>query len=515
MAKKIFKVFILSLLFGLLFIPCSNAASGKKIVCAIGQEPTSIDQSLIYLGGDYLAVANWGERLIEKTPDGKLVPGLVTSWKFSSDGKTIDFTLRKGVKFHTGDPLTAKDIVFSYDRVMAKNKSMPIFLRKMDRIEVIDDYSFKIHFKEPDVTFIPMQGIAYITSKDYYERVGEDKFTHEPVGTGAYKLVKYVPGEYVDLEAFDDYWGGKPSVEKARFLFVTEDMTRVAQLKAGEVDMLGSIPYSLIEDLEKTTGIKLMRGEPGHPTPTIQFNNSNPKVPWYDRRVRLAMAHAIDYNTIIQNLLLGIPSRRASVAPWELGYDPDLKSYEHNPEKAKKLLAEAGYPNGFKLTLYYLITGTVPMMNQVAETVAAYFEAVGIRTQLRGMDPAAFSANRRTAKAKEGSNVEYVGLDSRGAIMGGVHPLQFIDANYGTNGAFSPYTNPQWDKYADIARVSLGDREKQHEALKAGIKILCEDVAYIPLYNYVPVYAMQDYVEFKPMIRHPFEMIILKNADIK
>jgi peptide/nickel transport system substrate-binding protein len=515
MGKRIFKIFILFLLIGLPFIPCSNAASGKQFVCAIGQEPTSIDQSLIYLGADYIAVMNWGERLIEKTPDGELVPGLATSWKFSPDGKTIDFTVRKGVKFHSGDPLTSKDVQFSFKRAMTVNKSMPIFMKKVDRVEIIDDYRFKVHFKEPDVTFIPQQGLASIVSKSYYDRVGEDEFTHHPVGTGAYKVVKYVPGAYVDIEAFDDYWGGKPSIENARVLFITEDMTRVAKLKAGEADMLGSIPYSLIKDLEKTPGIKLLKGVPGHPTPTIQFNNSNPKVAWYDKRVRLAMAQAINYDAIINDLLLGIPGRRAALAPWEVGYDPDLKPYEYNPENAKKLLAEAGYADGFDLTLYYLITGTVPMMDQVAEAVASYFNAVGIKTQLRGMDSAAFSANRRAAKAKEGPNVKYVGLDSRGAIMGGVHPLQFLEANYGTNGAFSPYTNPEWDKFSDMARVAINDRKTQDEALKAAIKVLYNDVAYIPLYNYVPVYAMKDYVEYDIMKHHPFELILLKNAHIK
>jgi peptide/nickel transport system substrate-binding protein len=516
MRKNLLMSLIIFSIIGLLFIPCSNAASGKKIIVAIGQEPTSIDQSLIYVGADYIAVMNWGERLIEKTSEGELVPGLATSWKISPDGKTIDFTLRKGVKFHTGDPFTANDVKFSYERALSKkNPTMAIFLRRVDRVEIIDDYRVKIHFKEPEVAFIPNQGYACIVSKSYYDRVGEDTFTHNPVGTGAYKFVKYVPGEYIDIEAFDDYWGGKPSIEKARFLFVTEDMTRVSKLKAGEVDLLGSIPYSLVPDLEKTPGIKLIRGVPGHPTPQIQFNNLNPKVPWHDRRVRLAMAHAINYDAIINKLLLGIPKRYACLAPWEIGYDPNLKAYDYNPELSKKLLTEAGYPNGFDFTLYYLITGTVPMMDQVAETVASYFEAVGIRTKLRGLETGAFQANRRGAMANKGSDIVYVGLDSRGAAAGGVSPVSFIGSNFETNGGFSVFSNPEFDKYMDIARSSITDIKKQGEAIKAAAQVLYDDCARIPLYSYVPIYAMKENVDFKPMKRHPFEMILLKNATIR
>jgi len=222
-----------------------------------------------------------------------------------------------------------------------------------------------------------------------------------------------------------------------------------------------------------------------------------------------------DYNSIIKNVLLGIPERYACLAPWEVGYDPDLEPYEYNPEKAKKLLAEAGYADGFDLTLYYLITGTMPMMNQVAETVAAYFNTVGIRTQLRGLEAAAFSANRRAAKAKEGSDVVYVGLDSRGAGAGGVTPVSFIGSNYITNGPFSPYTNPEFDKYMDIASTSITDVKKRHEAIKAADKILFDDAGRIPIYNFVPIYAMKENIDFKPMKKHPFEMILLKNTTIK
>ena len=268
----------------------------------------------------------------------------------------------------------------------------------------------------------------------------------------------------------------------------------------------------MIRDLEKTPGIKLIKSISGHPTPTIQINNLNPKVPWHDRRVRLAMALAINYDAIINDMLLGMVKRYAGLAPWEVGYDPDLKPYSYDPKKAKELLVEAGYQNGFDLPLNYLTTGRVPMINETVEAIAAYFKAVGIRTQLTGQEAAAFNARRRASKGPE---AVYVGLDSNGAIAGGVHPIQFIDTNYNTKGAFSVYSNPEFDRLMDEARIAINDRKKEHEAIKGGMKVLYDDAARISLYSYDPVFAAKANVDFLPMKRHPFEMVLIKNMTVK
>jgi peptide/nickel transport system substrate-binding protein len=485
------------------------SAPASRLTVATGQEPSSIDQSLAGVGGDYTIVENYGEYLIQRTPNGDLKPGLAASWKVSPDGKIVEFTLRKGVKFHSGDAFTAKDVEFSFERGRAKNQTVKTRLRSVDRFEVVDDFRFKIYFKAPDVTFIPGRAAAMIVSKTYYDKVGEEKFVRNPVGTGPYKFASYTPGESIDIERFDGYWGEKPSVKEARFIFVAEDITRVAKLKTKEVDMITTCPYPLVSDLEKTPNLKIVRLATNHPSPSVVFANRNPKTPWHDKRVRMAMAHAINYDSILKNVFHGIPNRYPFLAPYELGYDPQLKPYTYDPQRAKKLLAEAGYPNGFDLNFYWIVTGRFPF-KEAAEAIASYFEAVGIRTKLIGEEPMKNLSRHRSSKTPE---AEYVGLFSHGRA-GGVDPTQFMDLMLGSEGGFSVYSNPQFDKIVEEAKAVVEDK-KRAVLIKKAVAIAYEDVAAIPLCNAVMVYAMQQNIDFKPTQKHYMELVMVKDVTIK
>jgi peptide/nickel transport system substrate-binding protein len=496
---------------GLLVTSFVYSAPAKKFTIAISQEPTTMDHSLGWTGPDYAILDNWAEYLIAKAPNAELKPGLASSWKASPDGKEIEFILRKGVKFHSGDPLTAKDVLFSFERGIAKNSGVKTRLRSMERFEIIDDYRFKIHFKAPDVTFIPNRaGGVGICSKTYFDRVGEEAFSKQPAGTGPYKFVRYLSGDYVDLERFEDYWGEKPSVREARFYFVPEDTTRIAKLKAGEADLVNNCPYPSVMDVEKTSGLKVVTLGTNHPTVSVLFSNRNPNTPWHHRKVRLAMAYAIDCNAIVKNVLHGLPNRWVFLAPHELGYDPDLKPYPYDPKRARELLAEAGYPKGFDLRLYWVITGEIPMTRETAEALASYFEAVGIRTKLVGEEYAAAYARRRASKGPE---VEYVAVTGHGRA-GSPDATYYIDLFFGADAAFSVYFNPELEKVNAEGRATVNDA-KRAELIKKAVRIIHEDVATIPIFNPVSVYAMKRNIDFTPTQGIVHNLVLLKDVAVK
>jgi peptide/nickel transport system substrate-binding protein len=445
---------------------------------------------------------------VYRETSGKVVPG-VASWKSSPDGKKIEFTLKKGVKFHSGDLLTTKDILFGYERGKAKSSGVRTGIESVDRIEIVDDYRFNVYFKQPDVFYIPLLGSIPIISKSYYDKVGEDVFNRQPVGTGPYKVVAYRPGEYVDIERFEEYWGKKPPVQKARIYFIGEDTTRISKLKAGEADLISAVPFTEVRDLEKATDFKIVKLATNHPTRSILFGANNPKMPWYDKRVRLAMALAIDCNAIIHTLN-DVPIHLAALAPNELGYDPTIKPYAYDPKKAKALLAEAGYPNGFDVKFYYGIAGRVSMQQEIAEGVAGYWEAVGIRTKLLGEETAASLARRRTAQKPD---AEYVALYTA-SYAGGADPTQPLNFYFSSVSANPVYTTPEITKVIADGRSTMDDK-KRAELIKKAVKLIYDDVGIIPIINAVSVYGMKKNVVFTPTKGVNFDFLFVKDMALK
>lgn len=493
----------------LFLVQYASAEPARKLIVAVAQEPTSMDQSLSSAGPDAIVIENWGEYLVYRAQNGELKPGIASAWKVSPDGRVIEFTLRKGIKFHSGDPLTMKDIEFSYDRA-AKNPLAKTRLRLMEKLEVVDDLHFRIHLKTPDVGFIPNRGGAAIVSKGYYDRVGEDKFVRNPVGTGPYKFVSYAPGEYVDIERFEDYWGENPSVKEARFYFVPEETTRIARLKAGEVDLINQCPYTSLKEIERTPGLKIVRLSTKHPTVSLIFQNRNPNTPWYDRRVRLAMAYAIDRDAILKNVLQSIPDRWAFLSPQELGFDPTLKEYPYDPKGARDLLRQAGYPKGFDLKLYWRMTASHPMARETAEAVASYLEAVGIRTRLIGEENMPALARLRAAKSPE---AEYVAVFAHGRA-GGPDPSIYLDYFFSKDGSFSVYSNDIVEKLIAEAKATVNDA-KRSELIKKAVTTIHEDVAGVPIFSTVSLYAMRNNIDFSPTQKYAIDLFLIKDVTIK
>ena len=492
----------------LLSVQVSSAAAPKKLLVAVTNEPTNMDPCLGIAGNDLTITQNFAEYLIYKAPSGDLKPGLATSWKMSPDGMKVAFTLRKGVKFHTGDPLTVQDVEFSFKRAM-QDPVKKARLGTLQGVEVVDSTRFNILFKEPDATFIPNGGNVMIVSKNYYDKVGEDAFIKTPIGTGPYKFVSYSPGEYVDMERFEGYWGQKPQVKEARFFFITEDTTRTSKLKAGEVDIIATCPFAEVREFEKSAEFKVIRYEVNSPNKAVAFANRNPNAPWSKKSVRLALAYAIDWKSIIDTVLYGIPNHLMYLSPTDLGYDPGIKPYPYDPKKAKEMLAQAGYPNGFELPLYFG-TGRSSGDREISEAVAGYFEAVGVRTKLIPEEHAAMRARVRSAKT---ASAIYVGMVNAG-MSGTADASYTLNLFLSSEGSNSVYSNPELDKIAREAKATVNDK-KRAELLRKAQRILYEDVAVIPICSIVQHYVVKKNVNFVPTKKFQFDIVLVKDVTIK
>src|SRR5256884_8327676 len=234
--------------------------------------------------------------MLKALPGNPLAPALAESWAVSPDGLTYEFVLRRGVKFHTGAPVTAEDVKFSFERYRGSaNKTLK---ERIAAVETPDPGRVRFRLKQPWPDFVMFYSIAtgagWIVPKKYVEKVGEDGFKKAPIGAGPYRFVSFTPGVELVLEAFDQYWRRTPSVKRLVFRAIPDDTTRLAALKRGEVDIAYAFFGPVAEEVRRTPGLTLRATVVPTPFWVYFADQWDPKSPWHDRRVRLAANHALD-----------------------------------------------------------------------------------------------------------------------------------------------------------------------------------------------------------------------------
>ena len=479
--------------------PTLTVSADRPLIIAAGQEPDTMDptatrdSSTVFpiLGGNENR-ANVFEPLILTPKGAPLQPNLAQSWSILDGGKVIEFKLRPHVLFHSGDPLTAADVVFSQERMVEKSPQYRNWMRRVVRVEAVDDRTVRFVFSSPDATFFTRAGP--IASKAYYDRVGEAEFTARPMGTGAYKFVGRKLGQYLDLEAFDQYHDGplgKPQIRRVRYVFVPDTAARLAMLRSGEADIVIDTPFHAVDQVKKL-GFETVQVA-AIPTVIVQFANRNKNTPWSDPRVRRAMAHAIDADSIVAKVLYGIPKRYAALAPGELGYDPDLQPYPYDPERARELLAAAGYPHGFSMPLYYWI-GSFEGVKETAEAVTLNLLAVGIKADVRGLDGARILELLR--KTNVDDTVEYVGVMPI-PMAHTPEPSFALMSVFLSHSAMAPYANPRLDTIITEAMSELEPEDRAVDIARA-YRVLHEDVGAIPIWAAVKTLAMRPGIHYVP-----------------
>jgi peptide/nickel transport system substrate-binding protein len=330
------------------------------------------------------------DALVKFAPGTAQGKSLAEAWSVSKDGLVYEFVLRKGVKFHNGDPMTAEDVKFSFERY--RGAAAKLLKDRVASVEIADPYKVRFHLKKPWLDFMtffatPATGAAWIVPKKYVEKVGDEGFKKAPVGAGPYKFVSFKPGVELVLEANESYWRKPPVVKTLVFRVIPDESTRLAALKRGEVDIAYSITGALAEELKQTQKLKLVPTYFTFATWVLFSDQWDPKSPWHDRRVRLAANLAIDRQAINQAAYLGLAKPALSFVPSGMDYFWAPPPYPYDPAKAKALLAEAGYPNGFESGG---LVGESIYGSAIGEPVTNYLQAVGIRTRLRLLERAAF-----------------------------------------------------------------------------------------------------------------------------
>ncbi len=413
------------------------------------------------------------DALVKPMPGSALAPSLASAWTESVDGLSYDFHLRPGLAFHNGDPCTADDVKFSYERY--KGVGVAELRTKIKAVTVVSARQVRFTLHEPWPDFLiyyatPATGASWIVPKRYTERIGSERFKERPVGAGPYRFIDFRPGVEVVLEANPSYWRKRPSVERLVFKSVPDATTRVAMLKRREADVAYALFGPLGEEIRRDPTLKL---EPvvSLATQWVVFTSRqyDPKSPWFDRRVRLAANHAIDRRAINEAESLGYSVPSGNIIPRGFDGALTLPAYPYDPKKARQLLAEAGRAGGFDAGEFAIDS----VFSGLGEAIVNDLAAVGIRATLRPRDRAADQAAHR--------DHTYTGLalQTSAAFGSAATRLGTFAASTGTQ---SWIKDPQIDAwYAEQGRER---NRQQREALLHRIQQkLYDDVRFIPIWE--------------------------------
>ncbi len=389
------------------------------------------------------------EPLVLMDAAGNPAPGLATSWT-AEGADTWRLNLRKGVTFHDGHPFTAADVKFTLDYVIAPNSLYGSKARvsQITNVDIIDDFSVRIKTKGPFPTLINGLNNVAIEPKHYVEAVGRDKMTAAPIGTGPFKLAKWVPGDRIEFTANDSYWGGKPAASNLVIRQVPEGSTRVATLLAKEVAISEELPIDLLSTVDESKDAAVVAVES---TVGLLLTFDTRKPPFNDARVRQAMNLAIDKQAILERLLMG----RGTVLQGQMltsntfGFNPDVKAFPYDPEKAKKLLAEAGYPKGFK-TAITTRSGKYLADVEICNVCAAMFAEIGVETAVNVVEQGVFS---KMTTAMDMGPMHMVGWYSLG-------DADFATVWFTEGGKRAFWKNDEFEKLFVDARSTVDDKAR-------------------------------------------------------
>lgn len=440
------------------------------VIFAQGADITSLDP---HIGKETPAITVHGQifnSLVATDENMEIKPSIAKSWEMLSD-TSYEFKLRDDVKFHDGSLLTAEDVKFSLDRAVASSY-VSYIVNFIESVEVVDEYTVVVNTNEPYAPILMnlAHPSAAIVSKAITEADPEGIKT-KPIGTGPYKLVEWKQGEYAKLEANLDYFEGEPKTKYVTMKVIPEPAQRTIALETGEIDVAYDISANDLAKIEENEDLKLLEA----PSLSSWFLQFNIKHKYFDNpKVRQAIRYAIDYQDIVDNILYGSGKIAGSIIPpVSFGYQ-DVDVIEYNKEKAKELLTEAGYPDGFDATLY---VNDNQVRKEICQVIQSQLKEIGINVEVKVLEFATF-----IDKANQGEpDMGFYGWTTSTADADYTYYPLLHSSQHGAPGNRSFIANDEIDKYIENARVSA-DKNVRMENYKNLENVLLELSPIAPLF---------------------------------
>jgi len=490
----------ITLALGLWAAPVVAQPAGTLVVGLVA-EPVNLDPPQV----TDLNSNRVGRRIVETLvtfpeESTQVVPGLAESWTISKDGLQYTFKLRRGIAFHDGTPLNAEAVKFSIERQINPNHpayklgKYPFanyFFGNVKAVEVLSDERVAFLLNEPRASFLAVltAGAASIVSPTAVMKWGPD-YPNHPVGTGPFRFASWDRGQRVVLEKNPAYWKYPVKAERVIYRPIVEDQARLTELLTGGLDLIVGVPADNVGQLEKNPKITLLKQVGAH---VWYLGMNNQKKPFDDKRVRQALNYAVNKDAIVNDVLKGTgAASKGPVLPGTWGADGALKAYPYDPERAKKLLAEAGYPNGFTTTLWVPESGSGMQAPVAMSTVMqSNLKAVGVNVSLQTMEWGAYLAKLRTKEQELFALSWMAGTEDPDMVMYPLlHSSQWTPV--GPNRAL--YKNARFDALLQQARLTT-DQAKRAQLYKEAQRILIDDAPWVFVDHEIQIAALTKRVQ--------------------
>lgn len=457
------------------------------------------------------------ESLVDQDERQRLQPGLAESWK-PVDDTTWEFKLRRNVKFHDGTPFTADDVIFSFERapnVEGSPSSFGIYARGKT-FSKVDDRTVRVKTAAPYPLMPNDASQVFIVSRKHGQGAKTSDYNSgkAAIGTGPYRYVEYTPDNRIVMQRYEQYWGQKPMWARVVFRGIKSDPSRVAALLAGDVDLIDQVPSTDMERLKKDPKVTIAQTVSNRiiclhldhfrdDSPFVRAKDGGPiKNPLRDKRVRLAISKLIDRDAIVSRVMEGEAIKAGQLLPEGFfGVSPKLKPVAHDPNGAKKLLAKAGVPNGFRLTIHSP-NDRYANDAKIAEAVGQMLSRGGIDTQVVTMTQGVFFREASTGSPEKGPKFSFILVGWGSGTGEASSPLKGLLATFDREKGMGAsnrgrYSNPAVDKLINEALATVDDAKRQNLLARA-TEVAVGDVGIIPLHYQVNTWAMRRGFSYKP-----------------